>query len=94
MIHLTRLNNQPFVLNADLIKFIENSPDTVITLLTGEKLVVRESVDDVLRRIADFHSRYYRRIGAGIVVDPSNSEANQPGGEGSPPAKPAKDKSP
>jgi|HubBroStandDraft_6_1064221.scaffolds.fasta_scaffold11590_5 uncharacterized protein YlzI (FlbEa/FlbD family) len=71
MIHLTRLNNQPLVVNADLIKFIENAPDTVITLLTGEKLLVRESVDEVLDRIADFHVRFYRRVGPGVVIDTS-----------------------
>lgn len=63
MIYLTRLNNQPLVVNADLIKFIENSPDTVITLLTGEKLIVRETVEQVLERIAEFQRRFYRRVG-------------------------------
>jgi flagellar protein FlbD len=71
MIHLTRLNNQPLVVNADLIKFIENAPDTVITLLTGEKLVVRESVEEVLRRVAEFHDRFYRRVGPTVVFDTS-----------------------
>ena len=71
MVHLTRLNNQPFVVNADLIKFIENSPDTVITLLTGEKLLVRESVEEVLERIGEFHTRFYRRAGPGTVFDNS-----------------------
>jgi len=66
MIHLTRLNNQPLVVNADLIKFIENAPDTVITLLTGEKLVVRESLDEVLARIQQFHERAQRRIAPGF----------------------------
>ena len=51
---LTRLNNQPLVVNADLIKFIEQAPDTVITLVTGEKLVVRESAEEVIRRVIGF----------------------------------------
>ncbi len=71
MVHLTRLNNQSFVVNADLIKFIENSPDTVITLLTGEKLVVLESVDEVLERIGEFQTRFHRRAGPGLVVNTS-----------------------
>jgi flagellar protein FlbD len=71
MIHLTRLNNQPLVVNADLIKFIENAPDTVITLLTGEKLVVREPVAEVLRRIGEFHDRFYRRVAPTVVFDTS-----------------------
>ncbi|MGH9758529.1 MAG: flagellar FlbD family protein [Candidatus Acidiferrales bacterium] len=79
MIHLTRLNNQPFVVNADLIKFIENAPDTVITLLTGEKLVVRESLEEVLDRVAEFQRRFYRRIGAGTALDTSTPEPRNPG---------------
>src|SRR6202163_3227930 len=54
MIHLTRLNNHPLVVNSDLIKFVEQSPDTVITLLSGEKIVVRESAPDVLERVVQF----------------------------------------
>ena len=54
MIQLTRLNNQTLVLNADLVKFVEQSPDTVITLVNGEKFIVRESVDEVVERILRF----------------------------------------
>jgi len=50
MIKLTHLGGEPFVLNADLIQYIEARPDTFITLTTGERLVVRESIDEVLRR--------------------------------------------
>ncbi|HVB88399.1 MAG TPA: flagellar FlbD family protein [Candidatus Dormibacteraeota bacterium] len=71
MIYLTRLDNQQLIVNADLFKFIENAPDTVITLLTGEKLVVRESAAEVLERIAEFHCKFYRRAGPGIVFDTS-----------------------
>jgi flagellar protein FlbD len=65
MIRLTRLNGRPFIVNADLIKFIEQAPDTVITLVTGEKLVVRELVEDVLIRIHAFHLDSGRRIADG-----------------------------
>jgi flagellar protein FlbD len=54
MIQLTRLNNHPLVVNSDLIKFVEQAPDTVITLLSGEKIVVRESAQDVLDRVVQF----------------------------------------
>jgi flagellar protein FlbD len=54
MIMLTRLNNQSLTVNSDLIKFIEQSPDTVITLLNGEKLLVRESPVQVRERIVEF----------------------------------------
>ena len=54
MIHLTRLNNKPLVVNSDLIKFIENAPDTVITLVSGEKIVVLESSQEIISRVIDF----------------------------------------
>ncbi|MFY9904226.1 MAG: flagellar FlbD family protein [Terriglobales bacterium] len=54
MIQLTRLNNHPLVVNSDLIKFVEQAPDTVITLLSGEKIVVRENAQDVLDRVVQF----------------------------------------
>jgi flagellar protein FlbD len=54
MIRLTRLNNQSFVVNSDLIKFVEQSPDTLITLITGEKIVVRENAEEILERVTSF----------------------------------------
>jgi flagellar protein FlbD len=57
MIRLTRLNHRPLVVNSDLIEFIENAPDTVITLVTGDKLVVRESVEEIMDRIVEFRHR-------------------------------------
>ncbi len=50
MIKLTRLGGEPFILNADLIRYIEARPDTFITLLDGERVIVTESMDEVLRR--------------------------------------------
>jgi len=57
MIELTRLNNRPLIVNSDLIKFIEKAPDTVITLVTGEKIVVRETSEEVMRQIVDYRRR-------------------------------------
>jgi len=54
MIQLTRLNKQPLAVNSDLIKFVEQAPDTVITLVTGEKIVVLEKAQDVLDRVVQF----------------------------------------
>jgi flagellar protein FlbD len=54
MIQLTRLNNSTLVVNSDLIKFVEQAPDTVITLLNGEKLLVREAADEVMVRVVQF----------------------------------------
>jgi len=57
MIELTRLNGQPFVINSDLIKLIENAPDTVISLVNGEKIVVRETREQILERTVQFRRR-------------------------------------
>jgi flagellar protein FlbD len=54
MIKLTRLGGEAFVLNADLIQYVEERPDTFITLTTGERLVVAESMDEVLRRAVTY----------------------------------------
>jgi flagellar protein FlbD len=61
MIPLTRLNNQSFVLNAELIKFIEATPDTMVTLTTGERLLVKETCDEVVRRVVQY-GRMLRRL--------------------------------
>jgi flagellar protein FlbD len=57
MIQLTRLNGQPLIINSDLIKLIENTPDTVISLVNGEKIVVREAGEQILQRIVEFRRR-------------------------------------
>ncbi|HWB86813.1 MAG TPA: flagellar FlbD family protein [Bryobacteraceae bacterium] len=59
MIQLTRLNRVPLVLNSDLIEHINVTPDTVITLTTGQILRVRESADEVVRRIVRFRRRIH-----------------------------------
>ena len=54
MIILSRLNGTEFVLNAELIKTIETCPDTLITLDSSETLMVRESMDEVVRRVLTY----------------------------------------
>jgi uncharacterized protein YlzI (FlbEa/FlbD family) len=68
MIQLTRLNGQPLVINSDLIKLIENAPDTVISLVNGEKIVVRETGEQILDRIVQFR----RRVLDGLEMNFSN----------------------
>ncbi len=61
MISVTRLNGQKFVLNAELIRTIEESPDTIITLISGEHLVVSESSKEIVGRVIEFE-RHLRRL--------------------------------
>lgn len=65
MIELTQINDNPIVLNSDLIEFIEATPDTLISLTNGKKMFVKESVHEVMDRIVDF------RRSIGIVIKDS-----------------------
>jgi flagellar protein FlbD len=57
MIKLTRLNGNPIVLNSDLIKTAEASPDTMLTLINGEKIIVREPCEEVTERVLEYRAR-------------------------------------
>jgi flagellar protein FlbD len=57
MIKVTRLNGKEFVINSDLIEFVEETPDTVITLTNGIKVVVKESVDEIIDKVGIFKAR-------------------------------------
>ena len=59
MIQLTRLNGQPIMVNADLIESVEPTPDTVITLVSGNKLIVRDSMDEIEHKIVVFKRKIY-----------------------------------
>lgn len=54
MITVTRLNGQSFVVNAELIKMLEATPDTMIMLLNGDRLIVQESVEEVVKRAIEY----------------------------------------
>lgn len=57
MIKLTRLDGEQFVLNADLIRYVERRPDTFITLTSGDRLVVAESMDEVIERAIQYQQQ-------------------------------------
>ena len=60
MICLTRLNGQQFVINADKIRYVEATPDTVVCCETGDKLMVKESIQEVMRKAIEY-ARTIRR---------------------------------
>ena len=62
MIELTRLNGTPIVLNSDLIKIAEASPDTMLTLINGEKLIVREKTAEVVERVLVYRARLLANV--------------------------------
>jgi len=57
MIKLTRLDGQPFILNADLIRYVEQRPDTFVTLTSGDRIVVSEKMDRVVELAIDYQQR-------------------------------------
>lgn len=59
MIRVTRLDGEAFLLNAELIKYVESRPDTFVTLTTGERVVVRESLDEVLARTLEYQRQKF-----------------------------------
>jgi flagellar protein FlbD len=69
MIYVTRLNHTSVVLNADLIEYVETTPDTVISLTTGQKLMVRETAEEIVARVV-----HYRRS----IVAPADSQEDAP----------------
>lgn len=62
MIELTKLNDVKLTLNADLIEVIEETPDTVITLTTGRKLIVKETRNEVTSLVKQFKREIYDKL--------------------------------
>ncbi len=60
MIELTRISGKKFYVNADLLEFLEATPDTIISLTTGKKLIVKESVDEVIELIIQYKNKTLR----------------------------------
>lgn len=61
MIKLTKLNEKEFILNADLIETIEQTPDTKINLLNGKIVIVKETVGQVVEKSTTYYRKIYAR---------------------------------
>ena len=57
MVPITRLNNTVLVVNADMIESLESTPDTIVTLTTGRKVVARESVEEIIEKVVEYKRR-------------------------------------
>jgi len=64
MIEVTRLNGNPMIVNSELIKLAEASPDTMLTLIHGEKLIVRESCAEILEKVIAYRVRLLASVAA------------------------------
>jgi flagellar protein FlbD len=61
MIKVTRLNHTPLILNSDLIEHIDATPDTVITLTSGQKFMVLESIQDIIDKVIVFRKSLFSK---------------------------------
>jgi flagellar protein FlbD len=80
MIELTRLNGSPLAVNCDLIKYAESAPDTVLTLITGEKLVVLEPCSEVSQLTLEYRASVLRKAwpeAAPSIIARSAHDADQ-----------------
>ena len=75
MIYITKLNHTPVILNSDLIEQIEMTPDTIISLTTGQKITVLESSEEIVERVVSFR----RSILAGPHLQDSPGSTVSPG---------------
>jgi flagellar protein FlbD len=74
MIFLTRFDGTEVVVNSDLIVTVEKIPDTVVTLTTGDRIMVKESVEEVVNRAAAFRHRVLQ--GPGVRADQQDVAAS------------------
>jgi flagellar protein FlbD len=70
MIKVTRINDSVLVVNADLIEFVEAIPDTIVSLTTGKKIMVRETIDEIIERVAAFKRKSVVRD---VIPDPDSA---------------------
>jgi flagellar protein FlbD len=76
VIELTRYNGEKFVLNADLIEMVEATPDTIIRLLNGKKIIVRESTQQVVELALDYARRIHCITIPVPAPDPEEAEGS------------------
>ena len=65
MILLTRLDNSKVLINLDSVKFIESTPDSLVTFVNGDSLIVRESLEEIEHRVLDYRVRTLKRLNPG-----------------------------
>lgn len=78
MIALRRLNNEEFVLNADLIETVEATPDTILLLTSGKRLLVKNTVEDVVRKVVKYKQLCHQAL---TVVSGESGEAKKDAGD-------------
>ena len=71
MVRVTRLNGTKIVLNASVIESLESTPDTVVRLLNGQRLAVRETVDEVIGKVISYQREVQQPLRGAKTEDPA-----------------------
>ncbi len=69
MIRVTRLDDTELMVNSDMIEFVESTPDTILTLTDGKKVIVKQSPEDILEKIIAFRRRVMAPLDSGQAID-------------------------
>ena len=64
MIQLTRLDKSPLLVSLDAIKYVESTPDTIVTFLNGDSVIVRESLDEIDKRVLQYRVKLLSQVKA------------------------------
>jgi len=59
MIAVTRLNGKRFVINVDQIRYLESAPDTVVSLIGGDRIMVKETPEQVISLAIEYHRQIH-----------------------------------
>lgn len=62
MIDVLQINNKPLTINAELIEFIETTPDTIITMTNGKKIFVKDSVEEIVEKVVAYRQRCFEHL--------------------------------
>ena len=83
MIQVTRFDGTELVVNVDLILTIERTPDTVLTLTTGDRIMVKESLDEIVERAVTYRFRISQgpgtRDGLGAIAEAMRAKRSDEG---------------
>ena len=77
MIRVTRLNHVPMIINADLIEHIDMTPDTIVTLTSGQKFTVLESAEEVVDKVICFRKKLLSPDPARLTAAPEFSSESE-----------------
>ena len=81
MVRVTRLNGAEIVINASVIESLESTPDTVVRLLNGQRLAVRETVDEVIGKVVSYQREVHQPLPRAETEDPVRIGVPGGGGE-------------